>query len=323
MIGVCILNIAPISCKKELSSRYNEQVKPITKKIELENISEFYFNPTISTTNFKEKFPFFQGSLDDSTFVSNRTDSLQLAIYNKTRTVTARPDIKKYIDEIIPRYVHFFEAKEIPKIYLYSSGLDLFGKAIILKKNQSGTQIFIDASQFLGGTAQEYRSVPQFQKRKLDLAYFPIKFARALVQGEMEEKPNAKFIHNVIQEGKIIIGMKFLLPQKDFTQLLGYTPEQSQWMKENEAGTYTYFVEQNYIYSNDTRLGERFLADAPFSKFFSANDTETPPQVGSYIGAKICEEYLKINPDISLKTLFNTDPEIIFQQAKYNPNDPK
>ncbi|MCK0206075.1 gliding motility protein GldB-related protein [Ornithobacterium rhinotracheale] len=84
-----------------------------------------------------------------------------------------------------------------------------------------------------------------------------------------------------------------LLPEKSAQEIMQYSPEQWQWCVGNEADVYVYFTEEEYFFDEDKKLSERFIDPAPFSKFFTDADNETPGRVGAWMGLQICQAYLK------------------------------
>jgi len=65
-------------------------------------------------------------------------------------------------------------------------------------------------------------------------------------------------------------------------------------------------------------LNKRFIENAPFSKFYTAQDNQSPGKIGSYIGWQIVRSFMKEN-DVSLQKLLEIDEEIIFKKSKYKP----
>ena len=81
---------------------------------------------------------------------------------------------------------------------------------------------------------------------------------------------------------------------------------------------YNYFVENDLLFSDDNRLDERFLAKAPFSKFYREQDNLSPGKIGVWLGWQIVQSYLKHN-DVSLQEFLKKDETELFNQSKYKP----
>jgi uncharacterized protein YjaZ len=77
-------------------------------------------------------------------------------------------------------------------------------------------------------------------------------------------------------------------------------------------------VENEYLYSTETRLNQRFLDPAPFSKFGLELDNESPGRLGRYIGWQIVRSFME-NNEINLKQLLTMPEEEIFKKSNYKP----
>ena len=72
------------------------------------------------------------------------------------------------------------------------------------------------------------------------------------------------------------------------------------------------------LYSNDPSLSERFIADAPFSKFYLEVDQDSPGRIGIWFGWQIINAFME-NNDLSLQEMILLDNEEIFKNSKYKP----
>ena len=101
-------------------------------------------------------------------------------------------------------------------------------------------------------------------------------------------------------------------------QKMGYTVDKYDWVLANESFIWKYFVENKLLYSTDTKLYTRFIANAPFSKFYIDIDKESPGSVGVWLGWQIVRSYMK-NNNVTLQHLLQTNSEEIFKRSKYKP----
>ena len=77
------------------------------------------------------------------------------------------------------------------------------------------------------------------------------------------------------------------MPFKSEASRIGYSDEELAWAKANEAELWSYFVDRDLLFSTDTSLSKRFIAQAPFSKFYLELDSESPGMLGRYLGWQI------------------------------------
>ena len=109
-----------------------------------------------------------------------------------------------------------------------------------------------------------------------------------------------------------------LLPETSDADKIGYTPEQIAWCEENQEYMWRYFVEGNLLYDSDSKLGNRFINRAPFSKFYLEIDNESPGRIGTWVGWQIVRSFIK-NNDVSVEQFLQMDAVEIFNKSKYKP----
>jgi len=109
-----------------------------------------------------------------------------------------------------------------------------------------------------------------------------------------------------------------MIPFKSDAEKIGYTKSQLEWAEINENMIWTYFVEKELIFKTDSRLVNRFIAPAPYSKFYLQLDNESPARLGQYMGWQIVRAYANRTGE-DFKTILKTDAETIFNKSKYKP----
>jgi uncharacterized protein YjaZ len=129
---------------------------------------------------------------------------------------------------------------------------------------------------------------------------------------------NRNLLSQMIYEGKKLYLKDLLLPEISDAEKIGYTPEQIIWCQENESYMWRHFMQEQLLYSTDSKLTSRFINTAPFSKFYLEIDNESPGRVGTWVGWQIVRSYMN-NNDVNLQQLLQMDPIEIFQNSKYKP----
>jgi uncharacterized protein YjaZ len=79
-----------------------------------------------------------------------------------------------------------------------------------------------------------------------------------------------------------------------------------------------YFINDKLLFSSDSKLPNRFINLAPFSKFYLEIDNESPGRVGQWIGWQIVKSFME-NNKISVQELIKMDAKVIFEKSKYKP----
>jgi uncharacterized protein YjaZ len=125
-------------------------------------------------------------------------------------------------------------------------------------------------------------------------------------------------LSQMIHAGKQLYLKDVLLPDYTDAEKMGYTANEISWCQENETYIWKYFLENNLLYSNDPKLDARFIAPAPFSKFYLEIDNESPGQVGAWMGWQIVRSYAE-NNDVLIADLLKMNAQKLFEKSKYKP----
>jgi uncharacterized protein YjaZ len=108
------------------------------------------------------------------------------------------------------------------------------------------------------------------------------------------------------------------LPDYSDAEKIGYTSQQDQWCNENESYIWRYFIDENLLYDSDSRLPNRFINLAPFSKFYLEIDNDSPGRIGQWIGWQIVRSFME-NNEVSLNDMLKLDAKELFEKSKYKP----
>ena len=122
----------------------------------------------------------------------------------------------------------------------------------------------------------------------------------------------------MIHEGKKLYLLDLYLPLKSDVLKIGYTDQKYDWAVTNEEQVWKYFIENNLLFSTDTKLNKRFLEDAPFSKFYLSEDKNSPGRIGQRIGLQIVRSFMQ-NNKVSMQEMIKMDAKELFEKSKYKP----
>jgi uncharacterized protein YjaZ len=126
------------------------------------------------------------------------------------------------------------------------------------------------------------------------------------------------FLDELIYQGKKMYLKDLWLPKSEEHSKIGYTADELNWAEDNEFYIWQYFIENELLYENNSKLYDRFIARGPFSRFNLQLDSESPSSLGIYIGWKIVKSFMK-NNDIKLVNMLQADSQYIFKNAKFKP----
>ena len=98
---------------------------------------------------------------------------------------------------------------------------------------------------------------------------------------------------------------------------MGYSEEQWDWVKKNEANMWNALIASKDLYTTSMMIKNQYIGDGPFTKPFTQ---ESPGRAGTYIGWRIVENYMKHNPQISIQQLLQQpDAQMILNNSNYRP----
>ncbi len=260
----------------------------------------------------------FQG---DSTFVNPMKMLLNYKPFQQIqlKTDSLFPDLKEEelaLTNAMGIYVAQFPNAEIPQ---FISFISEFGYANVTFDKQIGIGLDMYMKEVY---TDYYRSLefPEFMIRKLTRKYIVPNTIKALAISKYDAQVarDKRFIAHMIFEGKVKYFTKALLPETPDSIIMGYTPEQMEWVKENEAEMWAHYAEKDILFKDEQSIFMRYLNDGPFTSADGVPQ-QSAPAIGVWTGWKIVQNYMR-NNEVSLEELMNeSDFDKILKLSKYKP----
>jgi len=206
-----------------------------------------------------------------------------------------------------------FSGKKLPQLSLHVSG---YRENVIILQDM----ISVSADKYLGSEYSGYKNYFQsYERQQMQPQYLVRDFLKAwllsdnIIVPANEEGRN--LVMAMVDEGKILYTLSLLLPERNEEDIIGYTPSQLEWCRNNEKKIWGTIVKQNHLYSTDHMLIMRYVNDASATVPVGP---DFPGRVGAWIGLKMIEKYVS-KTGASLGQILNTDPQTILKDSKYNP----
>ena len=310
--SILILLIIPVlfwSCSNQKKS------KDVTQSYELIRFESIFFDAhPDSLAEVEQRFPyFFPKSYPFSVWVNRRTDSLQLALYEQTKSIS-NSDIQDQLSPFMEGLPRVFENTPVPKkVITITSDVDYYNKVIL---NDSMALIAID--NFLGVNHHMYEGIADYLRQGMDLNQLSKELAESFANNRIALPEDRTFLAQLIYSGKKQFLKQSILPDYSEDKILGFTPEQLAWAMTNEKEIWNFFVSKELLYSTDPELIKRFISPAPFSKFYLNIDVDSPGQIGQWLGLQIVKAY-QMKERKSIAQLINTPYKELFKNSKYKP----
>ena len=312
-IFVIIISVLLLSCDYNKNKESKNAINYIDVKFD--RFEKKFFNSSLdSLSKLIDEYPFLfskRFSLDE--WKAIKTDSTRKEIFNKTDSVFKNfKSVENGVKKIFTNTKNFFPNFKSPKLITLNNGIDYKYKII-----DSDSLILISLDCYLGENIF-YNNIPAHISKLMVPEFVTIDISELISSRYVEIPLDRKFISKIIYHGKLLFLMKEV-SGIDPLKALGFNKNNKDWMIENENNVWKYFVENDLLFSTQSSLDYRFLANAPFSKFGLSIDFESPPMVGRWIGYQIVKSYSKKNKS-NLNDLLNQDNYELYLKSNYKPN---
>lgn len=315
IIIVCSLIILFSSCENK--SKVEKEVEEIPLEIKVERFDKIFFeSPVAELPKIKATYPeFFPQGVEDQVWIEKMTNPLWKELYSEVqkRFGDFGPE-KTAIEDAFRHAKYYFPETQVPEVITVIGEMDYNNKVIY-----TGDLLLISLELYLGKDHEYYQSeFPAYIRQNFEKHQMLPDIVSAFATGKIAEPSNRNLLSQMIYAGKELYIKDLLLPQASDADKIGYTPEQIVWSEENEEYMWRYFVEGNLLYDSDSKLGNRFINRAPFSKFYLEIDNESPGRIGTWVGWQIVRSFMK-NNEVPLEQLLQMDAVEIFNKSKYKP----
>ncbi|WP_040281194.1 gliding motility lipoprotein GldB [Psychroserpens damuponensis] len=309
-----LIFIAFFSCDNE--DALEEEIAKIDINVTVERFDLAFAEAKPSDLgNLKTTFPFFFSSrIPDSVFVEQMKDSFQIELNNATKAKFG--DFKTETNEIKSLFQHlkyYDKTFKTPRIIVFTNYVHYREKLVV-----TDSIALLAVDNYLGENHKFYGSFPRYIAQNLKPSQLVVDLAKEYAQKQMFQSQKKTFLDEMIFFGKELYFKDKVIPFKTDAEKIGYTQQQLEFANNNEAMVWTEFVENEMLYSTNSSLVSRFIADAPFSKFQLELDSKTPGRLGQYIGWQIVKAYMR-NNDVTLQEMLQTEPIEIFNKSNYKP----
>jgi len=261
--------------------------------------------------NFPYLFP-----APDSVWIAKMNDSLQIELFQEVgNTFNSFGDEEAGLTLLFKHIKYYFPEQPTPTVITVTNDVD-YNNRIIL----TDTLLFIGLDNYLGPQHRYYGGFQRYIAKSLDRNYMVSDAASAFAKKVVPRPRDRTFLARMIYFGKELYLKDKVMPAANDWDKIGYSQEELEWALANEEPIWRNFIEQEHLYSTDNNLSQRFLDQAPFSKFGLELDNESPGRLGRYIGWQIVRAFME-NNIISLKQMLTMSEEEIFKKSNYKPRN--
>lgn len=312
---VVLLVFAFYSCDKKSKVEKAVEEIPVSMKVHRFEQAFFEAKPT-DLPAVKAEYPFFfpEGT-PDAVWIDKMQHPQWRELYQEVEKKYKNfGEEKSEIEDLFKHIKYYFPTIKTPEVYTVVAEMDQNSKAIY-----ANDKLVIALELYLGKDHRFYEEFPAYLRQNFEQRQMMPDIVSSFAFGVLPSPHDKDLVSLMIYSGKELYLKDMLLPEYTDAERIGYTPEQDQWCKENESYMWEYFVSNKLLYSSDSKLPNRFINLAPFSKFYLEIDNESPGRVGQWIGWQIVRSYMENNPKTTLQDLIKMDAKGIFEKSKYKP----
>lgn len=220
--------------------------------------------------------------------------------------------INDTLTDAFRRARYFFPHIPTPRLYAHVSGLN---QSIVIGEGFMS----ISLDNYLGTHYPLYSliGIYEYQRNNMTRAKIAPDYIIAWLSSEYYQRPHSTLLDDILYHGKILYAAASLLPTTPEQTIMGYTPDQWQWMQQHEHELWQLMLANRALYETNILVKNQYLSDGPFTLPFSQ---ASPARGGAYMGWQIIKSFMKANPSISLQQLMELpDAQNILSRSAYRP----
>lgn len=328
IIGFLIVSVILLSCSE--TAGYKKKLNVDCKNLEPQRVEVLEYNKAlfaIDTDHFEEGLqtirPRFQALLGDTLYAVDImrfkefvTDSFTIKINELAEQ--AFPNTAFVAEKAKGVYQHlkyYYPNISIPTTYTYISGINQNSGPVMI--GEEGVLISLDFYLSNNDLVYDKVGIPRYISRRYQPASLTRDLAEAIYYAYFDKSFKAKnVLMEMVDRGKKYYFIEAMDPTLGDSEILGYSPEQTAWIHENEGEVWASIVGNNMLYANGFEQYKVLFNDGPFTAGFSE---DAPARLGDFFGLQIVRSFMT-NNDVSLQELMEmTDYQDVFQRSQYKP----
>lgn len=302
------------SCDKD--SKLEKEIAKIEVDFKVERFDQAFLKATTQDLpNLKQSYPFlFSKHVPDSVWIYRMKDTLQGELLSEVNKIfTDLQTTKEELEGLFQHLKYYDKTFSIPRVITLTNDVDYRTKTIA-----TDSVVLIALDNFLGSAHKFYQNIPKYLAENMKPEQIVPNVAQGYAEKYTFQTSRKTLLDEMIYFGKLHYFKDVMLPFSSDFKKIGYTEAQLEWAKANESQIWSYFIEKELLYSSDNKLPSRFIAEAPFSKFYLELDNNSPGRLGQYIGWQIVRAYADATGE-DLMTILQKEPEEIFRKSKFKP----
>lgn len=314
IFSLLILSVFILACAEE--STIENEIAKIEQEVVVERFDKAFLDAQPKDLpKLKQAYPFlFAKSVPDSIWIERMTDTLQKVLLEEvTETFSNFSPIEAELKGLFQHLKYYDKTFSTPRVITLTNDVDYRNSCIV-----TDSLLLIALDNYLGEDHEFYQNLPRYIAANMKGDMIISDVASGYAENYVTQYNRKTLLDEMIYFGKLLYFKDVVIPSIPDPDKIGYTLEELQWAEANEEPIWSYFIEREMLFSTDSKLPNRFTANAPFSKFYLELDNESPGRLGQYIGWQIVRAYAK-NTEENFMTILQKEPEDIFKISKFKP----
>lgn len=309
------LSFLILSCNKK--SQTEKAVEEIPIEIKVTRFDKLFFetNPE-DLAQLKSQFSFlFPKDTPDSVWTYKMQNPMWRELYTEVQKKYINiGTIQTDVENLVKHIKFYYPETKSPKIITLITEMDYNAKSIY-----ADSLVLVSLELYLGKDHKFYANeFPDYIKQNFDKSQIAPDLVESFAAKKVTIPKDKTLLSQMIYAGKKLYLKDKLIPETADEIKIGYTKEQLLFCQENEAYMWSNFIENQYLFSSDSKLPNRFVNPAPFSKFYLEIDNQTPGRVGAWLGWQIVRSYAE-NNETKLQDILKLDAKELFEKSGYKP----
>lgn len=235
-------------------------------------------------------------------------------------------DEEKKIAEGLKHVKYYFPQYQLPtRLITFIGPMDAYfeastggyGDVITTEGLAIGLQLHLGKSFSMYTSEMGLALFPSYISRKFSPEYIHVNCIKNIIDDMFPDQSSDKtLIEQMVEKGKRIYLADKLLPDTHDTLKIGYTSQQLEGCRKNEALIWNYFVKNGLVFNNDPSLIKNYIGDSPNTPEFGEG---APGYIGLFTGWQIVKKFMEQNEGMELSKLMKLDPRQLFEESKYRP----
>lgn len=215
-------------------------------------------------------------------------------------------------------FKHYFPAYVLPKrLITFIGPVNSFGNILTKDALAVGLQVYMGKDYGWYGSTEGQQLYPPYISRRFEPAYIPVNCMKNLIDDLTPDQSQGQpLVEQMVEAGKRVYLLQALLPKVADSLITGYTGAQLKACYASEQGIWSFFIQNDLLFSKDITQVRDYLGDAPGTPALGEG---APGNIGQFCGWQIVKKWMKNNPETTMVELMKMPPSKIFQEAKYKP----